>query len=102
MIDLTAIDQETIIARGQYATVRSAHEDEKKRLSILCGQLSSAASQVLRFMQPDGDATPEIGGALDMLSVARETLSKIEVCVADIETLAMQRSALKQAAWGNK
>lgn len=102
MIDLTSIDTETIIARGQYATVRSAHEDEKKNLSILCGQLSSTASQVLRYMQPDGDATPEINGVLEMLSAARDTLTKIDVCVANIETLAMQRGALKQAAWGAK
>jgi hypothetical protein len=102
MIDLTAIDQETIIARGQYATVRSAHEDEKKRLSILCGQLSSSVAQVLRYMQPDGDATPSIDAVLDMLSIARETLTKIDACVESIEALAMQRAALKQAAWGGK
>lgn len=100
MIDLTAIDTETIIARGQYATVRSAHEDEKKRLSILCGQLSSASSQVLRYMQPPEGDTPEIGAVLGLLSNGRETLDKIEACVTEIENLAMQRAALKQAAWG--
>jgi hypothetical protein len=102
MIDLTTIDQGTIIARGQYATIRSAHEDEKKRLSILCGQMAATSSQVLRYMQPDGDATPEIGGVLDMISLARETITKIEACVANIEVLAIQRASLKDSAWGRK
>lgn len=102
MIDLAAIDEDTLIARGQYSTVRSAHEDEKKRLSILAGQLSSAASQVLRYMQPDGDAAPEIRGVQELLAYAHETLAKIEECVANIESLALQRAALKSAAWGRK
>jgi hypothetical protein len=100
MIDLTAIDSETIIARGQYATVRSAHEDEKKHLSILCGQLSSASSQVLRHMQPGDGAAPNLCAVSDMLAAARKTLAEIEKCVENIEQLAMQRAALKPTAWG--
>lgn len=102
MIDLTTIDPDTITARGQYATIRSAHEDQKKRLAILCGQFAAVAPQILRYMQPDNDDTPEIGAVLDLLSLGRETLDKIEACVAEIEGLAMQRAALKQAAWGRK
>jgi hypothetical protein len=102
MIDLNAIDQDTIIARGQYSTVRGAHEDEKKYLSILCGQLSSASSQVLRCMQPGDDDTPDIHSVNGMLATARKTLDQIEQCVANIEGLAAQRAALKQSAWGNK
>lgn len=100
MIDLTAIDQDTIIARGQYATIRAAHEDEKKRLQMLCGQFLSIAPQILRYMQPQEGDTPEIGAVLGLLSLGRETLDKVEACVADIETLDMQRAALKQASWG--
>jgi hypothetical protein len=102
MIDLTAIDQETIIARGQYATVRSAHEDEKKHLSILCGQMASASSQVLRYMQPGEDDAPDLRAVNEMLAAARKTLNEIEQCVSNIEQLAMQRAALKQSAWGRK
>lgn len=102
MIDLAAIDPETIIARGQYATIRSAHEDEKKQLSILCGQLSSASSQVLRYMQPGDDDTPDLRAVNDMIESARKTLEEIEKCVTNIEALAMQRGALKQSAWGRK
>ena len=102
MIDLTAIDQETIVARGQYATVRSAHEDEKKHLSILCGQLSSVSSQVLRYMQPGEDDAPDLRAVNDMLSAARRTMDEIEKCVTNIEQLAVQRSSLRQSAWGRK
>lgn len=102
MIDLTTIDNETIIARGQYATVRSAHEDEKKRLSILCGQLSSTSSQVLRYMQPSEDDVLDATAVGEMLDAARGTLEGIQKCVATIEGLAMQRAALKQSAWGRK
>lgn len=102
MIDLTTIDQETIIARGQYATVRSAHEDEKKHLSILCGQLSSASSQVLRYMQPGEDDAPDSVAVGSMLDAARATLGEIEKCVTNIEGLAMQRAALRKVAWGRK
>jgi hypothetical protein len=102
MIDLTAIDQETIVARGQYATVRSAHEDEKKHLSILCGQLSSVSSQVLRYMQPGEDDAPDLRAVNDMLSAARRTMDEIEKCVTNIEQLAVQQSSLRQSAWGRK
>lgn len=102
MIDLTTIDQETIIARGQYATVRSEHENQKKRLSVLCGQLSSASSQVLRFMQPGEDDTPPLAAVNEMLDGARKTLNDIEACVTTIEALALQRAALKPIAWGGR
>jgi hypothetical protein len=102
MIDLTAIDQDTIVARGQYSTVRSAHEDQKKRLAILCGQFGSIAPQILRLMQPDGDAIPDMEAVRALVADGRAILGKISDCVSEIEGLAMQRAALKQAAWGAK
>lgn len=100
MIDLTAIDEQTIIARGQYATVRSAHEDAKKHLAVLCGQLSSAAGQVLRHMQPDNDGSPDMAAVNALLSAGRQLVDNIAASVAEIEGLAMQRAALKATAWG--
>jgi hypothetical protein len=102
MIDLATIDQDTIIARGQYSTVRSAHEDEKKRLAILCGQFSSISSQVLRLMQPDSDATPDMETVRGLIASGRELLGKITESVGEIEGLAGQRAALKDTAWGRK
>jgi hypothetical protein len=100
MIDLTTIGQDTLIARGQYSTVRGAHEDEKKRLAILCGQFASIAPQILRYMQPDNDASPPMSAVLDLIAAGRDALGKIDACVAEIEGLAAQRAALKQSAWG--
>jgi hypothetical protein len=97
MIDLSTIPAALLENRGSYATVRSAHEDSKKELSILCGSLSHTATQVLRRLQPDNDAVPESVDAL--FATARLTLDKMEACAAQIESLATQRAALKPLAW---
>lgn len=98
MLDLEQIAPEIIIARGEYATVRAAHEDAKKSLAVLCGQLSSCASQVLRQMQPGEDDVPE--SVESLLAAGRKALEQIEATVEQIESLARQRAELKQAAWG--
>lgn len=100
MIDLTTIPSETLLARGSYSTVRGAHEDAKKSLQMLCGQLAATATQVLRRMQPDNDDVPESVDTL--LTSARNTITLMEACVSDIESLAKQRQALKGDAWGHK
>jgi hypothetical protein len=98
MIDLT--DDELMIARGRYSTVRGAHEDAKLALSKLCGQLGASAAQILRRMQPDSDDVPE--RVEDLLEGCRNTLTLMDACVVEIEELAKQRAALKGAAWGNR
>jgi hypothetical protein len=100
MIDLTTIDDDTLMARGSYATVRGAFEDEKKTLSMLCGELSSTSSKVLRTMQPDNDALPV--SVESLIAAARLTLDAIEACAKRIESLAQQKHDLKQQAWGRK
>ncbi|WEF34904.1 hypothetical protein [Pseudoduganella chitinolytica] len=102
MIDLTSIDNETLLARGQYATVRGAHEDAKRNLAVLSGQFSTASAQVLRYMQPDGDAQPDMHAVRALLTAMRDGVGHIEQCVSEIEGLAAQRAALKSAAWGRK
>lgn len=97
MIDLSTIPEEVRRARGDYSTVRAAHEDAKKSLQMLCGQLSSAASQILRRMQPDNDDVPE--SVETLIAGARNTLVLMEACTAEIESLARQRADLKSAAW---
>lgn len=97
MIDLSAISPEVLNARGAYSTVRAAHEDAKKSLQMLCGQLSSAASQILRRMQPDNDDVPE--SVETLIAGARNTLVLMEACTAEIESLARQRAELKIVAW---
>lgn len=97
MIDLTTIDSVTLENRGAYSTVRAAHEDAKKSLQMLCGQLAATATQVLRRMQPDNDDVP--ASVDNLLTAARNTITLMEACVADIESLAEQRAALKPLAW---
>jgi hypothetical protein len=97
MLDLDTIDASVLLFRGQYATVRGAHEDEKKRLSILCGRLQSDATMVLRRMQPDNDDVPE--SVDELIASARKTLDDMQSCVTQIESLAKQRAELKPLAW---
>lgn len=100
MLDLSAIPEDVRRARGDYSTVRAAHEDEKKSLSMLCGQLSSVAAQVLRAMQPDNDDVPD--SVEDLLNKGLQTLQMMEDCTSRIESLAKQRAELKTSAWGRK
>lgn len=100
MIDLDKIDPGTLLARGAYATIRAAHEDAKKSLQILCGKLSSVASQTLRHMQPDSDGVPDDIALL--IAEGRATLDMIETECKNIVSLAQQRAGLKQQAWGGK
>lgn len=96
------IPQEVIIARGQYATVRGAHEDAKKQLSILCGEMSAISSQILRYMQPDNEATPEISGVMGLCSRGKQVLDKMEGCAHEISNLNDLRLEIKKAAWGKQ
>jgi hypothetical protein len=97
MIDLASLPQDVLLARGQYATVRSAHEDAKKALAIECGKLGAMASQVLRAMQPDNDGIPV--SPQELLASGRNTLNMIEMITLEIQSLAQQRAELKPKAW---
>lgn len=97
MLDLESICPTVLLARGQYSTVRAAHEDEQKSLQILCGKLSSCGSQVLRKMQPNNDDIPE--SVADLLTMGRWTMDEIEKTVAKVDSLARQKSELKPIAW---
>jgi hypothetical protein len=98
MIDLSTIQEDVLHARGAYSTVRAAHEDAKKSLQMLCGQLSSTAANILRRMQPDNDEVPE--SVESLIEGAKGLLILIEACAAEIESLAKQKAELKQKAWG--
>ena len=98
MIDLSAITDEVRLARGDYSTVRAAHEDEKRNLQKICGQLSAIATQVLRKMQPDNDDAPE--SVESLIESGRLLLDMMQACSERIESLAKQRQELKAKAWG--
>lgn len=97
MLDLSTISEEVRLARGDYSTVRAAHEDEKKNLAKLCSMLQSVPATILRQMQPDNDEIPE--SVESLLYSGRNTLDMIEACADRIESLAKQRAELKSKAW---
>lgn len=99
MINLESLSPTMLLARGQYATVRSAHEDAKKELSVLCGKMGGAAAQILRKMQPDNDSTPPSAEIADLLTACRWTIDEIEKTTARIESLSQQRASIKPIAW---
>lgn len=98
MIDLDQIDPALILARGKYATIRSAHEEAKKQLQILCGGLSASSAQVLRAMQPD-NGEPDMEHVRALLANCRAAIEKIDTCADEIQALSEQRTALKPEAW---
>lgn len=97
MIDLTTVPADVLHARGCYATVRAEHEEQKLRLSKLCGELAAISAQVLRLMQPANGEVPQNVNAL--LRAGRQAIDMIEGCTAQIESLAQQRHDLKAKAW---
>lgn len=99
MIDFDTIDPADVIAKGRYSIVRLVHEESKKRLALLCGQLASITSQILHFSQPDKDAVPDSEVIANLIAQSRDLLEKIEAKAVEIEGLAQQRAALKVLAW---
>lgn len=97
MLDLNELPQALLLARGQYATVRSAHEDSKKQLQMLCGKMGATAAQILRAMQPDNDGVP--ASVAELMATCRTTLDMIDSTAMLIESLAQQRAELKPLAW---
>lgn len=97
MLDIAAIDPALLANRGAYSTVRAAHEDEMKSLQMLCGQLSTAAVQVLRRVQRDDDSEPV--SVESLIAGARASIDLIEASVERVESLAQQRADLKPLAW---
>jgi hypothetical protein len=98
-MDLASIPQDLLIARGQYATIRSAHEDAKKQMQMMCGSLGASAAQVLRAVQPDSNGLPDLEAVFNLLSVCSHTVEKMGDCASDIHGLAAKRASIKPAAW---
>jgi hypothetical protein len=94
MIDLSTIPDDVMLARGQYSTVRAAHEDLKHKLSVKCGNLASLAAQILKRMQEDTEILP-----YDLLVNTDETVHDISKMIDEMLILAKQRKELKVKAW---
>jgi len=99
MFDFATLPPHVITARGQYSTVRAAHEDELKLLQQKAGYVAATASQLLKSMQP-GDGVPD--DPHELIKEARRAIDDIESCAARIRGLAEQKEDLKPLAWGKK
>lgn len=97
MIDFDTIDSQTVLYRGQYATVRSAHEAALKDLQITCSNLSGFATGILRAAQPDADQSFPDKEAFDQ---GRKIIDQIEQIATNVQSLHDQRKTLKKLAWG--
>lgn len=93
MLNLDAIDQATLLARGKLSTVKGAHEAAKQQMTDECGH----AMALLVALQRDAQKTEvDVDSHLDGLERALKRLR--EKC-AYIAQLAAQRKALKSQAW---
>jgi hypothetical protein len=99
MIELDKIPAEEKIAKGEYAIVRAAHEDAKKRLAKSCGEVQSAVAQILRRMQPDEETMPVAPNVSNLIEDAYNAIHIILQCCREINNLASQRAQLKAKAW---
>lgn len=100
MIDLTTIDDDTLMARGAYSTINARLKDENKALANLCGELHTAATKILTHMRPDGSDVPS--GVGMHIRAARAVLDQIEASTQSIVSLSQQKRDLHTQAWGGK
>ena len=94
-LDLSALDQAVILARGQYATVRAAREDAVKVLHGTCTAIQGIPQSILRAAQE--------GHSIDDDLRRLENLSALLRGEADaVIDLQQQKESLKSVAWGGK
>jgi hypothetical protein len=99
MFDFTTLPPHVITARGQYSTVRAAHEDELKLLAQKASLAAATAAQILRAMQPEEGVPAD---PFELLKTARKALDDIEACAIRVRGLAEQKQELKPLAWGKQ
>lgn len=97
---ITLDDNELMLARGRYSTIRSEHEAAKAQLQILTGKVASLASQILKGAQPADNSQPI--NVAEQVGACRQVLDEIEQCLTRCAELAKQRAELKPAAWGGR
>jgi hypothetical protein len=97
MLSFDDISEATLIARGQYSTLRQAHEKQKEAARKQLTDLQSYLNVTLRLMTANDASTQSI---VAMIALLKESLGGIELTAADLVSLAEQRQALKPLAWG--
>lgn len=98
-VDLAAIDPALLVARGQYATVRAAHEDIKKSIVARCGAILSMTQRISQLVQPDTDKQIDMQMLDAYLFNLAEAVKSLEHQCDGIGELEAQRKTLKELAW---
>ena len=90
-------DQELMLARGKYSTIRAEHEGEKQRMQMLVGEVTSLASQILKGVQPKDEASAvDVAPLLTTIRFAIDEMDRSRMRIAE---LGKQRAALRPTAW---
>lgn len=97
MYDLSQLSDEVKIARGEYSTVRSVHEDSKKELQERCGELMSLIPKILNHGQANDEMFIDM--ADEFLREMRRGSWKVKKTLKRMRSLAKQRKELKEKAW---
>jgi len=98
MLDFSTLSDEVLINRGKYSTVRARHEDSKKKLQVMCGELMCLSHKILNLGQSDD--TEEIQESILYLEKQKELVEKVFDHLAFMQSLSHQRKSLKELAWG--
>lgn len=96
-MDIDQLPQSLLLARGRFSTVRAMHEDELKRLQMLCGQLSAVPSQVLRLLQQSDESN--VADVSAILQDGRMLIDQLQECAKRVSQLAAQKAELRPTAW---
>lgn len=99
MIDLTAISPELIVARGQYATVRAAHEDMKKAIVTRCGVIMTMTQRITQLSQPDNDKSIDAQALDGCMFALDDAIKALDLQCDQLCELEAQRKTLKELAW---
>jgi hypothetical protein len=91
-MDLSALDAEVIVARGQYATVNGEY---KTAMSIMQQLTQSACDHLRHALQNDADRTMSLQDASKVIDMLVELDFKAS-------ELKVQKDELWQKAWGKK
>jgi uncharacterized coiled-coil DUF342 family protein len=91
------INIDALLARGMYSTVRQDHENLKKQLSGLCGELMRLAPKINKCGQ--GNEESDLAEAFSKVEEVRDLADSVESKIEDMRVLLIQRADLKQKAW---
>lgn len=92
-MDMLGLDDATLIARGRYATLRSAHRKHANALRVASVAVNDQARMMLTFVDDASNLSATHDAFIRRVEEIREH-------VGELLELTEQLEALKPAAWG--